>query len=37
MQLGTALKGMGLNITDEYVIPEMLENYNQEGVLHFLK
>jgi len=24
MVLGTALKGMGLNITDEYVIPEKL-------------
>jgi len=27
MQLGTALKNMGLNITSEYVIPELLEHH----------
>ena len=34
MQLGTALKNMGLNITDEYVIHDQLDN--QEGILSFL-
>jgi len=32
MVLGTALKGMGLNITDEYVIPEQLVHD-----LHFIE